>query len=121
MTIYNDILMDHYHFPRNRGCAQCEETGSSRALNPSCGDKIEVKLRVESGVITDICFEATGCAISIASSSMLTEYCKGKEVVSVLALTFEDLARIMGITITPGRSKCALLPLQAIHEALASE
>lgn len=75
-------------------------------------------MQVKDEVIEHICFEGSGCALSTASSSMLTEYVKGRTVSEVLALDHEIVRSLLAIPITTVRMKCALLPLEAIREAL---
>lgn len=77
--LYQEMILDHYRRPRNcrrlEGCS-CSADGN----NPLCGDKITVYATVEDGVVTDVSFEGSGCAISTASASIMTESVKGKTV-----------------------------------------
>jgi len=77
--LYQEVILDHSRNPRNFGRlegANCEAQGN----NPLCGDQITLFVRTEDGVVTDISFEGSGCAISTASASMMTEALKGKSI-----------------------------------------
>ena len=79
MSIYGDIILDHYQFPRNNTKLE-HPTHMVHVSNPLCGDEIDMEAIVEKGVLTEIGFHGQGCAISVASASLLTEYAKGKKV-----------------------------------------
>ncbi len=89
--------------------------------NPSCGDKILLKLNMIDGKINDVCFEGYGCALSTASASMLTERIKGMTRDQAENLTLHDIVKLLDIEVSSARSKCASLPLEALHEALKSQ
>jgi len=87
----------------------------------TCGDRIVIELKVESRkseVIDDIRFSGEGCAISIASASMLTEKVKGMKIDGVMKLSIHDIMHMLGSTLTPSRTKCAMLPLEVLHKAI---
>lgn len=77
-----------------------------------------MKLLVRDGSIAKICFDGFGCALSTASASMLTEWVKNKKVDEVLELPLDFAVKLLDITVSPARMKCALLPLEALQEAL---
>ncbi len=120
MSLYQDEIMDHYRNPRNFGCKDCKSNTTSELHNPSCGDKIEVRMSLENGLVENICFEGFGCALSTASASLLTEFVKGKSISEVKQIDPDKVVSILNIEITPARMKCALLPLEAIQEAIDS-
>ena len=120
MTMYQDEIMDHYRNPRNFGCRNCSSNTSSVMHNPSCGDKIIVHARVDDQTVRDICFEGFGCALSTASASLLTEHVKGMNVQNIHTITPEQVVEMLKISVSPARMKCALLPLEAIQEAVGS-
>ena len=70
------------------------------------------------GKIIDVGFDGSGCVISQATTSMLTEFCKGKSIDDVLALTKTDITNLIGVELGPNRLKCALIGLQVLQEAL---
>ena len=121
--IYREIILDHFKNPRNFGKIK-NPSASFSLYNSACGDKITMELKIkdkELGVkiIEDIKFTGEGCAISIASASMLTEKVSGKDIKEVQKLKTEDVLKMLGITLTPTRLKCALLPLETLQKTLA--
>lgn len=121
-NIYRENILDHYKNPRNFGHLQNYHVKSEAGI-PSCGDKIgmEVKLKVKSEkykVVEDVRFHGEGCAISTASASILTEFVKNKSVEDVKNLSVTDILKLLGITLTPTRLKCALLSLEVLQKAL---
>lgn len=119
MSIYGDIILDHYRNPRNQGNLECP-TCSVDLNNPLCGDKIHMEVKQENGIVTDIAFTGQGCAISMASASMVTEYAKGKTKEEIMKLDKDSILELLGIELTPNRLKCALLSLEALQKALTT-
>ena len=116
--LYREIILDHYKNPRNAGRLK-DATHAHRELNPSCGDAIDMTLKVdESGCITDVKFEGHGCAISQAAASILTDTVKGKTVEEVLKMDQAEMFRLLGVPVHGSRLKCALLALKTTHQAL---
>jgi nitrogen fixation NifU-like protein len=117
MDIYRERLLDHYHNPRNFG--ELENNNISTELeNASCGDIIQIQLKVEEGIVKDAKFNSEGCAVSIASASILTEYIIGKSLEEVEKLDFDHFLEIIGIELTLSRMKCANLSLEATKTAI---
>ncbi len=117
---YQKILMDHFKNPRNKHVVENHNFDSGEN-NPSCGDSVSITGRIENGTIQELGFQGSGCVISMASASMLTDKCKGMTVDEVLALTKEDILKMIGMTLGPNRLHCALLPLEALRKALADK
>jgi len=106
--IYREIILDHYRNPRNKGKLENADV-TVHDSNPLCGDEIDMHLKVNDGIISDVKFEGKGCAISQASASMLTEMVMGKD------LKKEDILENIGlINLGPARIKCALLSLKVL-------
>jgi nitrogen fixation NifU-like protein len=116
--LYRDFILDHYRNPRNAGTLP-QPDATFEDLNPLCGDKIRMDLRLRNGVIEDIKFAGRGCAISQASASLLTETVKGKTVAEVEKIGKEEVLENLGIPISAARLKCALLGLKVLKLALA--
>ncbi len=115
--MYQEIILDHYRNPRNFGIVKNANL-SFRDSNPSCGDIIEITLLTDRvGIIKEIKFSGKGCAISQASTSMLTEYLKGKNIKEVKTLKKEEILEMLSIELSPIRLKCALLGLKVIKMA----
>ena len=133
--LYQDMILDHSRHPRNFGHAE----GSNREANgnnPLCGDRITVFLRLDGDVISDVSFEARGCAISLASASMMTEMIKGKTEAEARTLfdrfhalvaepgggqangDLSELESLSGVRNFPSRIKCATLAWHAMTAAL---
>jgi len=113
-NIYREQLMEHYKNPRNRGRindAQVEVTEN----NPLCGDVISMQLKVEDGVIENVVFDGSACAVTIAASSILTDALKGKSLREAKKMTKEELLELLGVELTTSRIKCASLPLEALQ------
>ena len=113
MSIYGDIILDHYHYPRNKKKLR-KPTKFVHVDNPLCGDSLDMEIKKSSGKITEIGFSGEGCAISMASASLLTEYAKGKSAVEIAALGKDNVIRLLNIELSPNRLKCALLPWEGL-------
>ena len=112
MDMYQENILDHYENPRNFGEVN-NPTLSVEDSNPLCGDKIGIQIIVDNkGIIKDVKFHGHGCAISIASMSMLTEKIIGKEIDTIKDISKEDILEMLGIPISMTRMKCALLSLK---------
>lgn len=117
MSIYQDVILDHYQYPRNQGKIS-HPTSSVDVSNPLCGDKLHMDVKTSDGKVSEISFDGEGCAISIASSSMLTEYAKGKKIKELSKLDKDFVLELLKIELTPNRLKCALLSWEALIKAL---
>lgn len=117
MNIYLENIIDLYKNPLNQG--QLENPSVSyRANSPLCGDDISVDLLIENKKVADVKHHGVGCAISQASISLLTEQIKGRSLDEVLKISPEEIVEMLGIELGPVRLKCALLGLEAIHQAI---
>jgi len=117
--MYQANILDHYKNPRNRGKLEpC--TVHVEEDNPLCGDRVLLYLNLTNGTITDIAFDGQGCAISQASTSMLTEHVKGKPLAEAKALDKDDVLKLLGIPVSPVRMKCATLGLNSLKSAAAA-
>ena len=130
--LYQEIILEHNRSPRNSGRLE-RPSGEARGNNPLCGDRITVQVELQDERVVDVRFEARGCAISVASASMMTELVKGRNVAEAKAV-FEDfiarvtgsddddgsseLSALMGVRKFPARVKCATLPWHTFDAAL---
>lgn len=119
-NIYREEIIDLYKRPHNFGNLK-NPTHSAKELNPLCGDEITINLKIESNKITDVKFTGNGCAISIASTSILTDKIKNMPLQKVKALKPEDLLEMLKIEISPARLKCALLCFKTLKIAIQNE
>jgi nitrogen fixation NifU-like protein len=117
-ALYRDFILDHYRNPRNAGTIENADA-SFEDINPLCGDKVRLDLRIRDGVIEDVKFKGRGCAISQASTSLLTEEIKGKKIADIDLIGKDEVLANLGINISAARLKCALLGLKVLKQALA--
>lgn len=117
MDIYRENLIDHYNHPRNFG-KMSKNDASSKIENISCGDLITMQIKVEKGFIKEIKFLGEGCAVAIASASILTEEMLGKNLEYVKSFSFKDLQKLLGVELSPSRIKCANLSLESLKTAV---
>ena len=115
--LYRDYILEHYRRPHNFGVLD-NATTTQEGANPLCGDRITLQLRVADGHIAGVGFTGRGCAISQASTSLLTDEVKGKPVEQVAQITSGDVLDMLGIEISPARMKCAMLSLETLQGAL---
>ncbi len=117
--MYQEVILQHYRTPHNFG-PLVEADREGEESNPLCGDHITLRLKVDpaSQKITSVRFEGDGCAISVASTSMLTDKLAGLTVEEASALTQEDVLKLLGIPLSPVRIKCALTGFAALGHAL---
>ena len=137
--LYQDIILDHGRHPRNFRPIE-HPTHTANGHNPLCGDRVTVYLTLDGDTIADVSFEGRGCAISTASSSLMTEILKGKTLAEAQALfaqfhakvtggepgelpealeeDAERLEPLTGVKSYPARVKCATLPWHAFEAAL---
>ena len=131
--LYQQVIIDHNHNPRNFHEIE-HPSHSAKGHNPLCGDKIDIYLTIKDNIITEVSFMGSGCAISKASSSLMTEALLGKTVEEAQKLfdlvhsmitggktDVEDigkLAVLSGVHKFPARVKCAILPWHTMKNAL---
>jgi nitrogen fixation NifU-like protein len=117
MDVYADNILDHYRTPRGKHPLPAP-TVTREEINVSCGDALALSLLIKDGIVTKMGWDGTGCAISQAAMSMLSEELEGKSVADLEKLTKEDIYELLGVPIGPRRVKCALLSLHALKNAL---
>ena len=117
--IYQEFIIQLYKNPKNHGSMENPDY-KSHICNKTCGDCIDLFLKVENGIIIDAKFIGQGCAISQASTSLVTEYLKDRKLEDVRKITSDDILSLIRIDLSknPSRMKCALLPLDALRKAL---
>ena len=117
--MYSDKVIDHYENPRNVGKMNREDkdVGTGMVGAPACGDVMQLQIRVEDGIIEDAKFKTYGCGSAIASSSLLTEWVKGKSLEEAGRITNTDIAQ--ELTLPPVKIHCSVLAEDAIKAAIA--
>ena len=117
-ALYQAQILEHYKHPKNRGVLE-PATHAGSESNPLCGDSISLTLRVDgSDRVEDVRFDGEGCAVSMASASILTEQVKGKTLAEVRALDREAVLKKLGVPLSAVREQCALLSLHVLRRAL---
>src|SRR6185437_3390728 len=118
---YSDKVLDHYNHPRNVGSLDksSSQVGTGMVGAPECGDvmKLQIKVNEESGLIEDAKFKTFGCGSAIASSSLATEWLKGKTVDEALAIKNTDI--VNELSLPPVKIHCSVLAEDAIKAAIA--
>jgi nitrogen fixation NifU-like protein len=118
---YSDKVIDHYEHPRNVGSLPKDDlaVGTGLVGAPECGDvmKLQVKVNADTGVIDDAKFKTFGCGSAIASSSLATEWLKGKTIDQALAIKNTDI--VAELSLPPVKIHCSVLAEDAIKAAIA--
>ena len=116
--MYQENILDHYKSPRNFGKME-NSSVHHHEKNPLCGDELDMYLIIdENKKIVDVKVYARGCAISVASASMLSDEIKGKNIEELKTMTKEQILEMLGIPISPVRLKCALLSLDTLKNSI---
>ncbi len=135
--LYQEIILDHYRRPRNRGKVEGADF-QAHENNPLCGDEIDVTAKIVDGKVTDLKFDGHGCSICLASASIMTQKLIGKSMSETLAYieNFQkmmrgdtpfggkemgDLKALEGVLKFPVRVKCATLPWHTAHRGITSQ
>lgn len=116
---YSDKVIDHYENPRNVGSLNKESSsvGTGVVGAPECGDVMKLQVQIEEGVITDAKFKTFGCGSAIASSSLATEWLKGKTVEEATAIRNVDI--VEELALPPVKIHCSVLAEDAIKQAIS--
>ncbi len=136
-TLYQEIILDHYRSPHHAGLREPYEA-ESRQVNPTCGDEVTLRVHLDGGTVADVSYDALGCSISQASTSVMTDLVIGRPVGEALAVhdeflalmqgrgalepdeeVLEDGVAFAGVAKFPARIKCALLGWMAWKDAVA--
>ncbi|WP_249871195.1 Fe-S cluster assembly sulfur transfer protein SufU [Oceanobacillus saliphilus] len=135
-TLYRQVIMDHYKNPKNRGNIVDGDAVTIDMNNPTCGDRIQLQMQVEDGIVKDAKFDGEGCSISMSSASMMTEAIKGKKVEDAINMShtfsdmmlgkdidtekfdLEDIEALQGVSKFPARIKCATLAWKAMEKGV---
>jgi nitrogen fixation NifU-like protein len=115
---YSDKVIDHYENPRNVGSFAKDEEGIGTGMvgAPACGDVMKLQIKVEEGIITDAKFKTYGCGSAIASSSLVTEWVKGKTLDQAREITNSTIAEELALP--PVKIHCSILAEDAIKAAV---
>ena len=116
---YSDKVLDHYENPRNVGKFDANDLGIGTGMvgAPACGDVMKLQIKVENGIITDAKFKTYGCGSAIASSSLVTEWVKGKTLDEAGEIKNSQIAQELALP--PVKIHCSILAEDAIKAAIA--
>jgi nitrogen fixation protein NifU and related proteins len=116
---YSDKVIDHYENPRNVGKLDATDSGVGTGVvgAPACGDVMRLQIKVEDGIITDAKFKTYGCGSAIASSSLVTEWVKGKTLEQAGSIKNAEIAEELALP--PVKIHCSILAEDAIKAAIA--
>jgi nitrogen fixation NifU-like protein len=115
---YSDKVIDHYENPRNVGSLDKDDptVGTGMVGAPACGDVMKLQIKVEDGIITDAKFKTYGCGSAIASSSLVTEWVKGKTLEQASVIKNSEIAQELALP--PVKIHCSILAEDAIKAAI---
>jgi nitrogen fixation protein NifU and related proteins len=117
---YSDKVIDHYENPRNVGSLDKDDSsvGTGMVGAPACGDVMKLQIKVEDGIITDAKFKTYGCGSAIASSSLVTEWVKGKTLEQAGEIKNSEIAEELALP--PVKIHCSILAEDAIRSAITN-
>ena len=115
---YSEKVIDHYENPRNVGSFSStdDSVGTGMVGAPACGDVMKLQIKVENGIITDAKFKTYGCGSAIASSSLVTEWVKGRTLDAAAAIKNSEIAQELALP--PVKIHCSILAEDAIRAAV---
>ena len=115
--LYSDVIRERWRRPRFRGELP-DATAVAEDVNPLCGDRVRMMMRVNDGLITAARFAGDSCAICTASADVVSESIEGKSPAEATKLTSEDVLTILQTDVRPTRLRCVTLPLTVLQQAL---
>src|SRR3990167_3740895 len=107
--IYREEILEHWQNPLNFGEMPDADLVIDQ-INPLCGDEVRFYFKIKNNKVAGVSFVGNGCAISIASASILSEFIKGRPISFLAKLTGKDVLGLLGCPVAPARLKCAFLP-----------
>lgn len=117
MDIYAENILDHFKHPRGKEPI-ANVSIEHHEINASCGDELTVRLRIENDTVTGLSWEGTGCAISQAAMSLLSEELAGMKLENIEVMKPEHIKTLLGLPVGTRRIKCALLCLHALKNTV---
>lgn len=112
MSFYKEFLMEHFKNPKNFYIIE-NATFQAGSVNPSCGDFVYIYINLQNDIITEIAHQAKGCVICVATTSLLTEYLKNKNLNIIKNLNSTDILDLIKLELGPNRLRCAMLCLES--------
>jgi len=118
-ALYSDVIRERWRRPRFRGDLP-GASATAEDVNPLCGDRVRVMLRVTDGIVEAARFTGDSCAICTASADVLAEMVHGRATRAVAALDRDDVLGVLQADIRPTRMRCVTLPISVLKQALAT-
>ena len=115
--MYSETVLEHFRSPRNYGPLPAADI-TQEGVNPLCGDRLRIEVKLEAGKVQMARFRGDACAIGTAAASLLTEKLRGLSLAEAEELRAADLVAALDADIKPARLKCAALPLNALHAGI---
>jgi nitrogen fixation NifU-like protein len=112
--MYREEILEHWRNPLNFGKIE-DASLIIDQINPLCGDQVTFYFKIKNGKVKNVKFTGNGCAISIASASILSENIKNKKISAISKITGEEVLELIGGKVAPARLKCAFLTLEALR------
>lgn len=117
-VLYSDVIRERWRRPRFRGTL-ADATSTAEDVNPLCGDRVRLMVRVAGDRVDAVRFTGDACAICLASADLLAEMTEGRTVATARALGPGDVLAVLRADIRPARLRCATLPLSVLQAALS--
>jgi nitrogen fixation NifU-like protein len=117
-ALYSDVIRERWRRPRFRGELP-DATAVAEDVNPLCGDRVRLMLRVADGQVAAARFTGDSCAICTASADVVAESVEGKAAAEAVKMTSEDVLTILQTDVRPTRLRCVTLPLTVLQQALS--
>lgn len=114
--MYSEKVLEHFRNPRNMGEIE-DADGVGKVGNPTCGDVMHIYIKVKDNILEDVKFQTLGCGAAIATSSMLTELAKGKNLDDALVIDKKDVAKALD-GLPPIKMHCSNLAAEGLHAAI---
>jgi nitrogen fixation NifU-like protein len=115
--LYSDVIRERWRTPRFRGDLP-EATTTAEDVNPLCGDRVRLALRLRDGAVERVRFTGDSCAICTASADVTAELSEGRPATEAARLTTEDVLAVLQADIRPTRMRCVTLPITVLQKAL---
>jgi nitrogen fixation NifU-like protein len=119
VSLYGPVIAEHARSPRNFGALEAPDL-CAEAVNPLCGDKLRLEIKLADDRISEVRFRGEGCQVALASASVLSEMIGGKPLDEARALSEAALLQALRTELRPSRAQCALLCLQALRKLAGS-
>jgi nitrogen fixation NifU-like protein len=116
-SIYRENILDHYKYPHNFVKLENSDL-EHHEHNPLCGDDLTFQLKLNGQRVSEVGFSGEGCAICMASASMLSDEIKGKSLEEIKRMNKETVLNLLGVELSPVRLKCAMLSLDTVKNAI---